>query len=281
MTTMFCFLPFLALVTTSVAVNSDATCYFVNGNIATADVPCNTSAEITTCCNKNDICLSNGLCYLQSQGNHPVMSRGSCTDQNWGGACSSAEPCARWNQGTGYRVVNAIDDQYCCGNVVSIDNTSIECAVDRAFTVPIGTVMPGVAALANYTKSSTSSSSSPGSSSSGNSSSDASGDTPGDHNDQSARLAIGLGLGIPLGLIAGSALIWGAWERKQRSASMRELEGLKASLAAAGPPNVMGYNYQHGHGYAPVPAAPPTELGQYPVPVSELDSAGAKDSTRR
>ncbi|GMG54540.1 unnamed protein product [Aspergillus oryzae var. brunneus] len=191
------------------------------------------------------------------------------------------EPVARWNQGTGYRVVNAIDDQYCCGNVVSIDNTSIECAVDRAFTVPIGTVMPGVAALANYTKSSTSSSSSPGSSSSGNSSSDASGDTPGDHNDQSARLAIGLGLGIPLGLIAGSALIWGAWERKQRSASMRELEGLKASLAAAGPPNVMGYNYQHGHGYAPVPAAPPTELGQYPVPVSELDSAGAKDSTRR
>ncbi|KAB8274959.1 hypothetical protein BDV30DRAFT_225574 [Aspergillus minisclerotigenes] len=261
---MYRFLPFLALVTTSVAVKSDATCYFVNGNIATADVPCNTSAEITTCCNKNDICLSNGLCYLQSQGNHPVMSRGSCTDQNWGGACSSAEPCARWNQGTGYRVVNATDDQYCCGNVVSIDNTSIECAVDRAFTVPIGTVMPGVAALANYTKSSTSSR-----------------DTSGDHNDQSARLAIGLGLGIPLGLIAGSALIWGAWERKQRSASMRELEGLKASLAAAGPPNVMGYNYQHGHGYAPVPAAPPTELGQYPVPVSELDSAGAKDLTRR
>ncbi|KAE8317650.1 hypothetical protein BDV41DRAFT_572529 [Aspergillus transmontanensis] len=93
--------------------------------------------------------------------------------------------------------------------------------------------------------------------------------------------AIGLCLGIPLGLIAGSALIWGAWERKQRSASMLELEGLKASLAAAGPPGGMGYNYQHAHGYAPVPATPPTELGQYPVPVSELDSAGAKDVTRR
>ncbi|KAE8422239.1 hypothetical protein BDV36DRAFT_311357 [Aspergillus pseudocaelatus] len=274
---MFRLLPLLTLVTTSVAVKSDATCYFVNGNIATADVPCNTSAEITTCCNKNDICLSNGLCYLQSQGNHPVMSRGSCTDQNWGGACKGAEPCARWNQGTGYRVVNAIDDQYCCGNVVSIDNTSIECAVDRAFTVAIGTVMPGVAGLANYTKSSTSSSPSP----SGNSSRDSSGDTSTDNNDQSTRLAIGLGLGIPLGLIAGSALIWGAWERKQRTASKRELEALKASLAAAGPPSGMGYNYQHGHGYAPVPAAPPTELGQYSVPVSELDSAGAKDSTRR
>ncbi|KAE8138520.1 hypothetical protein BDV38DRAFT_292124 [Aspergillus pseudotamarii] len=274
---MFHLLPLLALITTSVAVRSDATCYFVNGNIATADVPCNTSAEITTCCNKNDICLSNGLCYLQSQGNHPVMSRGSCTDQNWGGACKAAEPCARWNQGTGYRVVNAIDDQYCCGNVVSIDNTSIECAVDRAFTVAIGTVMPGVAALANYTKSSTSSSPS----SSGNSSSDSSGDTLADRNDRSTRLAIGLGLGIPLGLIAGSVLIWGAWERKQRTASKTELEALKASLAAAGPPSGMGYNYQHGHGYAPVPAAPPTELGQYSIPVSELDSAGAKGSTRR
>ncbi|KAE8376407.1 hypothetical protein BDV26DRAFT_305609 [Aspergillus bertholletiae] len=275
-------LPLLALVATSVAVKSDATCYFVNGNIATADVPCNTSAEITTCCNKNDICLSNGLCYLQSQGNHPVMSRGSCTDQNWGGACKSAEPCARWNQGTGYRVVNAIDDQYCCGNVVSIDNTSIECAVDRAFTVPIGTVMPGVAALANYTKSSASSTaSSSDSSSSGNNSSNTSGEASADNNDQSARLAIGLGLGLPLGLIAGSALIWGAWERKQRTASRRELEALKTSLAAASPQSGMGYNYHDGHGYTQVPAMPPTELGQYSVPASELDSSGAKDSTRR
>ncbi|KAB8256184.1 hypothetical protein BDV32DRAFT_129399 [Aspergillus pseudonomiae] len=280
MSAMFRLLPLLALITASVAVDSDATCYFVNGNIATADVPCNTSAEITTCCNKNDICLSNGLCYLQSSGNHPVMSRGSCTDQNWGGACKSAEPCARWDQGTGYRVVNAIDDQYCCGNVVSIDNNSIECAVDRAFTVPIGTVMPGVAALANYTKSSTSSSSS-SASSSGNSSSDASGGTSGDNNDQSTRLALGLGLGIPLGLIAGSALIWGAWERKQRSASMRELEGLKASFAATSAPGGMAYNHHYGHAYAQVPAAPPTEMGQSPVLPSELDSTGAKDMPRR
>lgn len=160
---------------------------------------------------------------------------------------------------------------------MSIDNTTIECAVDRAFTVAIGTVMPGVAALANYTKSSASNSPS----SSGNSSSDSSGDASTHDDDRSTRLAIGLGLGIPLGLIAGSALIWGAWERKQRTASKRELEALKASLAAASPPNGMGYNYQHGHGYAPVPATPPTELGQYSVPVSELDTARPKDSTRR
>ncbi|KAE8374829.1 hypothetical protein BDV26DRAFT_269226 [Aspergillus bertholletiae] len=278
-------LPLLALATTALAVKSDATCYFVNGNIASADVPCNTSAEITTCCNKNDICLSNGLCYLQSQGNHPVMSRGSCTDQNWGGACKSAEPCARWNQGTGYWVVNAVDDQYCCGNVVSISNNSIECAVDRAFTVPIGTVMPGVAALANYTKSSSASTSSGSSSSNSSSSGDSSGDhsdaTSANNHDQSARLAIGLGLGLPLGLIAGAALIWGAWERKQGTASKRELEALKASLATGVPSSGMGYNQQYGHGYAPVPARPPTEMGANPVPVSELDSTGAKDATRR
>ncbi|KAF7592112.1 hypothetical protein BBP40_000660 [Aspergillus hancockii] len=207
------------------------------------------------------------------------MSRGSCTDQQWGGACKSAQPCARWNTNTGYWVVNAIDDQYCCGSVVSIDNNSIKCAVDHAFTLSQATVIPGVAALANYSLSSSSSPSPSASGSTGNNSSDASGDKSG-KDDQPTRLAIGFGLSIPLGLIAGSALIWGAWERKQRAASRRELEALKASTAAAGMSMGMGHN-QYGHGYAQVPAAPPVEMGQHSAPVPELDSSGAKSTTQR
>jgi hypothetical protein len=183
---------------------------------------------------------------------------------------------ARWNTYTGYWVVNAIDNQYCCGHVVSVENNSIECAVDRAFTVAQGTVIPGVAALANYSSSSSSVSPS-ASGSNGNNSSGASPDTS-DDGDQSTRLAIGLGLGIPLGLIAGSALIWGAWERKQRAASRRELEELKASTAGM----TMGPAHnQYGHGYSQVPAAPPVEIGQYSAPISELDSSGAKSTRHR
>lgn len=76
------------LITTSLAQN----CYFINQNVATNDVPCNVTGGISTCCNKNDICLSNGLCYLQGS-DGPSFARGSCTDKNWRGICNAAKPC--------------------------------------------------------------------------------------------------------------------------------------------------------------------------------------------
>ncbi|KAE8401752.1 hypothetical protein BDV37DRAFT_169354 [Aspergillus pseudonomiae] len=67
----------------------NATCYFLDGSVAASDVPC-TSDATTNCCNKNDICMSNGLCYLQ--GSHGMaLSRGSCTDKSWGARCFA--PC--------------------------------------------------------------------------------------------------------------------------------------------------------------------------------------------
>ncbi|KAL5362706.1 hypothetical protein BJX96DRAFT_154437 [Aspergillus floccosus] len=268
-----CLLCLLTLLATAAAVDRNATCYFVNGQIADQDVPCNLSAEISTCCNKNDICLSNGLCYLQYSSS-PSLSRGSCTDQDWSGDCAKAKPCARWSTGNGYRVVNAIGSQYCCGSVVSITDSTIECEKDRTFQVTKGTVLPGVAALADYTTS-TSSTSTDGSSN-GNTcaaSEDTSGESDG--NDQSKRLAIGLGLGIPLGLIAGSALIWGGWERRQRAVFAKELEQLKAN-AAAGMGMAMAPN-SYGYGYGP-PAHAPVELGQSSAPLSELDSSKGQGS---
>lgn len=69
------------------------TCYFLDGSVATADVPC-TSDATTNCCNKNDICMSNGLCYLQ--GSHGMsLSRGSCTDKSWGARCFA--PCCMFH----------------------------------------------------------------------------------------------------------------------------------------------------------------------------------------
>ena len=59
------------------------TCYFPNGSPALADAPCASvnSDQGVACCNKADICLDNHLCYDQS--GDGLVSRGSCTDQQW------------------------------------------------------------------------------------------------------------------------------------------------------------------------------------------------------
>ncbi|KAE8143087.1 hypothetical protein BDV38DRAFT_234666 [Aspergillus pseudotamarii] len=238
--------------TTSAADNR--TCYMVDEKtVAVDDVPC-TTKETTHCCNKNDICMSNGLCWVQSTGSM-VLSRGSCTDINWDGDCVAARPCARSNPSSGYPVVNAdiANHQFCCGSVVSSSaSDGIKCSGDGPFVVPTGTVIPGVAALASVASTSAPSSSATHPAGNNNdTSSSSSSEKPEKPSDQSTKLAIGLGLGLPLGIIAATALIWGAWERKKTVSARREMDQLKAA---------MYQNYQ----YAPVPqmqAPPPVELG--------------------
>ncbi|ODM23380.1 hypothetical protein SI65_00969 [Aspergillus cristatus] len=265
----------LLLITLLISTVSAQTCYFVNGNVANEDVPCNTTAPISTCCNKNDICLSNGLCYLQGS-NGPSFSRGSCTNKDWLGVCANAKPCQSHTNETGHRVVNALENQYCCGSVTSIDSSNVNCAEDRAFYVSPGTVIPGVAAL-NASDTGNSADNSTDSDNGGSSS-----------DDKSTRLAIGLGLGIPLGIIAGSALIWGAWERRQRAVSAKELQDLKAGAAAAAAAGGAGMAMggvapnQYGYGYSFAPAQVPQAQFMQPVELehtsafpTELDSRTA------
>lgn len=70
----------------------DRMCYALDGTTYPHDIPC-TNDEVTTCCNEKDICMSNGLCYLQST-HGSVLSRGSCTDRNWGPRCFA--PCCKY-----------------------------------------------------------------------------------------------------------------------------------------------------------------------------------------
>ena len=94
------------------------------------------------------------------------------------------------------------------------------CPYGNSFEVATGKMLVGYAGLANLTtkgndtaattncSSSSTSLSSPSASansSSGFSSGSSSRDT-----------AIGVGVGVPLGVIASAAIVWGAWERKQR-----------------------------------------------------------------
>lgn len=176
--------------------------------------------------------------------------------------------------------MNALENQYCCGSVTSIDSSNINCAEDRAFYVAPGNIIPGVAAL---------NASNSGNSADRSADNSTDSDSSGTSDDKSARLAIGLGLGIPLGIIAGSALIWGAWERRQRAVSVKELQGLKAGAAAAtaggGAEMAMGgmvHQYGYGHGVAPaqVPQlhfAHPVELEHTSSLPTELDSRTARE----
>lgn len=158
--------------------------------------------------------------------------------------------------------------------MVSITGNSINCAVDPDFYVPPGTVIPGVAAL---------NSSDTGNRADNNTNNDG-GSSSGGSDDKSTRLAIGLGLGIPLGIIAGSALIWGGWERRQRAISAKEVQALKASAAAGGAGMAMGaapgqYGYGYAYGAAPqqVPQGyvAPAELEHTSTSPTELDSRTA------
>ncbi|KAE8410367.1 hypothetical protein BDV36DRAFT_307393 [Aspergillus pseudocaelatus] len=262
----------LVLLLSSITSAADnRTCYMVDEKtVAVDDVPC-TTKETTHCCNKNDICMSNGLCWVQSTGDM-VLSRGSCTDKSWGGDCVAARPCGTpqhpANPSSGYPVVNAdiANHQFCCGSVVSSSSSDgIKCSGDGPFPVPTGAVIPGVAALASVA--STSSPSSSATHPAGNSndtSSSSSSQKQEKSNDQSTKLAIGLELGLPLGIIAATALIWGAWERKKTVSARREMDQLKAA---------MYQNYQ----YAPVPqmqAPPPVEMGHNEHSVAELPPGG-------
>lgn len=171
---------------------------------------------------------------------------------------------ARANTSGGYPVVNAdiANHQFCCGSVVSSSaSDGIECSGDGPFPVPTGTVIPGVAALASVasTSSSTPSSTCP----SGNNSNTLLKSSE-KSDDKSTKLGLGLGLGLPLGILAGTALIWGACERKKAASARSELDQLKTAMAQ---------NYQYAH--IPQMQAPsPVEMGHDGNNVAELPSAG-------
>ncbi len=62
---------------------SPANYYYPNGDIKTSHSACNESAEVSTCCNPGDLCLSNGYCFQQFRPWGDRVTHGSCTDLTW------------------------------------------------------------------------------------------------------------------------------------------------------------------------------------------------------
>ena len=69
-------------------------CWYPDGSTQAPDVPCNNNGTVSACCNNEAFCLENGLCLRDG-----TVSRGSCTDKNWGPECpeycsdGSSAPC--------------------------------------------------------------------------------------------------------------------------------------------------------------------------------------------
>ncbi|KAE8358472.1 hypothetical protein BDV27DRAFT_169398 [Aspergillus caelatus] len=227
-------LSLLAILPTTHAENK--TCYFLDGSVATADVPC-TSDATTNCCNKADICMSNGLCYLQ--GSHGMaLSRGSCTDKSWGARCFA--PCSSSNRNNGFPVINVgfsgKDSQYCCGSVTVKDGKTTCTSEGDPFTITMGTAIPGVAGLSVSNNNNNNSNSDSGSGSGSTNNTDSTCD------DQRLKekaldnhdIAIGVGVGVPLGLIAVASIAWALYERRQRRGAGGGVVGEKAEGGGGG-----------------------------------------------
>lgn len=68
----------LVLLVARLSYAASTTCYAPGGGVSDGDIPCNSSAAVSSCCGVNDLCINNGLCF---QGGN--VARGSCTDQTW------------------------------------------------------------------------------------------------------------------------------------------------------------------------------------------------------
>ena len=68
--------------------SSSSPCYFPNGQKSTNDVPCDPNASVSMCCGDVTLCLSNGLCQVnsgqQAFNGNIAFARGTCTDNQWG-----------------------------------------------------------------------------------------------------------------------------------------------------------------------------------------------------
>ncbi|KAJ5111334.1 hypothetical protein N7532_001869 [Penicillium argentinense] len=251
--------------TSCLAASDSRKCYNPDSSQATADVPC-TDDDVTFCCNKGDICMSNGLCYLQ-QSSGFALSRASCTDLSWS-SCGSYKYCYDYNKNSGFPIVAANfagnKTVHCCGTA-TYDNGTVSCPMSSV-SVPVGTVIPGRAALAVSSTSNSTNSSCPDSSSGSSSSSSSS----------SRETAIGAGVGVPLGVIAIASLAWAFWERRGR---VRALAQAQSAQSVSVYPDTAQPQQQMAYYSRPAElGAPSAELGGSEAATELSHEAGPKPS---
>ncbi|KAI3317711.1 hypothetical protein HD806DRAFT_359783 [Xylariaceae sp. AK1471] len=203
---------------------AESTCYTQNGTETEFLVPCNATAEVSTCCRPDDLCLSNGLCVNNPpEGEDPSdYVLGGCTDPDSTNLCVSE--CAVDDTFDSPVVGIDICDASSTGLTICCYNPCCDNFLATFFTVPpqVSVFMPipqsthtspvtsGESVTSIPTEPETVTATATITHTVSPTSTSASASTP-----QPLTLGIGLGLGIPLGiaLIALSGLMW----RRSRS----------------------------------------------------------------
>lgn len=116
--------PLLSALFSSLA-SAATQCYFPDGITLSPDVPCNAVSDNigSPCCSSIAMCMDNGLCFGKG-----ILSRGSCTDKNWGEGC--VQYCKAVNIGGGMPIYPCRDlKTWTCGGY----NSSGQCDEDAKF----------------------------------------------------------------------------------------------------------------------------------------------------
>ncbi|KAL5333129.1 hypothetical protein BJX70DRAFT_381950 [Aspergillus crustosus] len=263
-----------------------AVCYHLDGSEASDHVPCGTG-DVANCCNSNDICMSNGLCFQQGD-RGLVLSRGTCTDLGWGNRCFA--PCANHHRDSDMAIVNvgfeSDEPEYCCGAVTAgDDDEEVSCEHGEPFHIQSGTAILNVAGLAEHssdkdTDTDTDDDDDHASGEEDEDSHDAedseededSHDTEDSEEDHDHEvhpgLAIALGVGIPLGLIVMGGVLWAVWERRRRQLQTEEESliagGVRGRGGGGGGETVMTALTlpRLHHRYGPIPSPVPSWSGR-------------------
>ncbi|KAF2761860.1 hypothetical protein EJ05DRAFT_535187 [Pseudovirgaria hyperparasitica] len=236
-----------------VSIVTAQTCYYPDHSTTSVDIPCNTTAEFSSCCGAGALCLASGLCYIDG-----VISRGSCSDKSWADA-SCATACQDDNADGGMALTSCgsgTDHKYACGfNTVCTDSNwfTLDNMTDlilRPSQVSAAVVALGTA-FHNPTTSSNSSIPSPSPSPSPSESPSA---KPADSTGYSAgaMAGVGVGVGLPLLLALAVALFLLRNEKK------------KNLLYAANAQRVTGTRYNGQTGMQDAQRGSSTVQGMYP-----------------
>lgn len=120
-------------------------CFFPDGSVAPDSSSCSTTST-GQCCPLNWQCLSNGLCWLETES---FFGRYSCTDQAWQSASCPQICTHNLTAGGNEAVRQCPDGRYCCDGDRSFD--CCDTANANYFALPPGSAYASVTAVASPT----------------------------------------------------------------------------------------------------------------------------------
>ncbi|KAL4894191.1 hypothetical protein BDV59DRAFT_176010 [Aspergillus ambiguus] len=217
---LFIFLFLLQVITRA----SAQLCYNPNGSISN-DRPCNSTAEVSVCCEDGFVCTENKLCqpmgwYDGSDGNPLQLIRSTCTDKTWKsgscpGHCIAESPTGgEWVMrcGTGSHEYCCSDDSCCSngGKRYDLGNATMTAIAGHQASTTSQSSPATATSTASTTTSTTPTATEPASSDSG---------SEGSTNSQAKTIGIGVGVGVGGGLLALGCLAFLLWRRKRAIAA--------------------------------------------------------------